>query len=144
MTEKVCKLYEEEQVGKVREGRKAVPKSKMPDLGWDVAEPQLQKDHKQVEVQENSEINNPHMTIPIQAMITTATLLITALGHLNSYGQEIAKLTKKMAQMAKSTVTKINNTKVIRNVRKTYREMRQKIRIATRAIDNTNCNNHHS
>ena len=34
MTEKVCQLYEEEQVGKLREGRKAVPKNKMPDLGW--------------------------------------------------------------------------------------------------------------
>ena len=31
MTEKVCKLYEEEQVGKMREGRKAVPTNKMPD-----------------------------------------------------------------------------------------------------------------
>ena len=33
MTGKVCQLYEEEQVGKLREGRKAVPSSKMPDLG---------------------------------------------------------------------------------------------------------------
>ena len=38
MTEKVCKLYEEEQVGKTREGRKPVPANKMPDLGWDIAE----------------------------------------------------------------------------------------------------------
>ena len=38
MTEKVCQLYEEEQLGKMREGRKAVPSSKMPDLGWDIAE----------------------------------------------------------------------------------------------------------
>ena len=37
MTEKVCQLYEEEQIGKVREGRKAVPNSKMPELGWDIA-----------------------------------------------------------------------------------------------------------
>ena len=34
MTEKVFKLYEEEQIGKTREGRKAVPTSKMLDLGW--------------------------------------------------------------------------------------------------------------
>ena len=40
MTEKVCQLYEDEQIGKVREGRKAVPSSKMPDLGWDIAETQ--------------------------------------------------------------------------------------------------------
>ena len=40
MTEKVCKLYEEEQTEKTREGRKAVPTSKIPDLGWDIAETQ--------------------------------------------------------------------------------------------------------
>ena len=44
MTEKVCQLYKEEQVGKVRSGRKAIPDSKMPDLGWDITE--------QLEVQE--------------------------------------------------------------------------------------------
>ena len=56
MTEKVCKLYEEEQIGKMREGRKAVPTNKMPDLGWDIAETQL--------IQENQKENNPNMTPP--------------------------------------------------------------------------------
>ena len=56
MTEKVCKLYEEEQTGKMREGRKAVPTNKMPDLGWDIAETQL--------IQENQKENNPNMTPP--------------------------------------------------------------------------------
>ena len=41
MMEKVCKLYEEEQTGKTRERRKAVPNSKMRDLAWDIAETQL-------------------------------------------------------------------------------------------------------
>ena len=56
MTEKVCKLYEEEQVGKTREGRKAVPTNKMPDLGWDIAETQL--------IQENLRFNIPNLTSP--------------------------------------------------------------------------------
>ena len=43
MSEKICQLYEEEQIEKLREGRKAVPKSKMLDLGWDIAETQLKK-----------------------------------------------------------------------------------------------------
>ena len=38
MTEKVCQLYEEEQVGKVRQGKKAIPDNRMPDLGWDATE----------------------------------------------------------------------------------------------------------
>ena len=54
MTEKVCTLYEEEQIGKTREGRKAVPTNKMPDLGWDIAETQL--------IQENQKENNPNLT----------------------------------------------------------------------------------
>ena len=33
MTEKVCQLYEEEQVGMVRNGRKAIPDNRMPNLG---------------------------------------------------------------------------------------------------------------
>ena len=56
MTEKVCKLYEEEQTEKRREGRKTVPTSKMPDLGWDIAETQL--------TQENQKENNSNLTPP--------------------------------------------------------------------------------
>ena len=56
MTEKVCKLYEEDQIGKTREGRKAVPTSKMPDLGWDIAETQL--------IQENQKEKNSNLTPP--------------------------------------------------------------------------------
>ena len=33
MPEKVCQLYEEEKIGKVRQGRKTIPGNKMPDLG---------------------------------------------------------------------------------------------------------------
>ena len=47
MTEKVCQLYEEEQCGKVREGRRAVPSSKMPDLGWDIAKTQFHLQERQ-------------------------------------------------------------------------------------------------
>ena len=43
MTEKVCQLYEEDQIGKVKEGKKAVLSSKMPDLGSDIAETYYKK-----------------------------------------------------------------------------------------------------
>ena len=89
MTEKVCQLYEEEQVGKVREGIKAVPNSKMPDLGCDIAETQLQENHKQIEPQENSENLNPHQTPSLQTMITIATLITTLLANIITYLKEI-------------------------------------------------------
>ena len=40
----------------MREGRKAVPTSKMSDLGWDIAETQL--------IQENQKENNQNLTPP--------------------------------------------------------------------------------
>ena len=58
MTEEVCKLYEEEQVRKTREGRKGVPTSKMQDLGWDIAEAQL--------IQEYQRGNDSHLTPPLK------------------------------------------------------------------------------
>ena len=84
MTEKVCQLYEEEQIGKVREGRKAVPSSKIADLGWDITETQY-AEYKQVEVQENSETNNPHTVLALQAIIAIATIIATLLEHFIPY-----------------------------------------------------------
>ena len=95
MTEKVCQLYEEEQVGKTREGRKAVPASKMPDLGWDIAETQLQKDWKSTETQDKPENNAPHMTPSFQALITVAIIITAILEHIAMYVKEIPRIAKK-------------------------------------------------
>ena len=85
MTEKVCKLYEEEQIGKMREGKKAVPTSKMPDLGWDIAETQL--------IQENQKENNSNLTPPLQTLITVIMLTIAILRQIITQIKEIAKST---------------------------------------------------
>ena len=144
MAEKICQLYKEEQIGKLREGRKAVPNSKMPDLGWDIAETQLQKNSKAEEVQENSEVNTPQTASSLQAMIAITILVITILELLISYIQEIPQIMRKIAQTVKYTITGLNNTKVIRNVKKTYKEVEQRIMIASRTINHTNQGDHHN
>ena len=83
MTEKVCKLYEEEQTGKTREGRKAVPTSKMPDLGWDIAETQL--------IQEVQKESSPNMTPPLQTLVTIIILIIAIVKQMTTQIKEIAK-----------------------------------------------------
>ena len=60
MTEKICQLYEEEQIGKVREGRKAVPANKMPELGWDIAETDIQTISGQQETMQLNSQQTPH------------------------------------------------------------------------------------
>ena len=85
MTEKVCQLYEEEQVGKTREGRKMVPTSKMPDLGWDIAEAQLQ------ETQEKPDNNDTHKAPCSQLLITVAIIITAILEQIAVYVREITK-----------------------------------------------------
>ena len=108
MTEKVCKLYEEEQVEKTRERRKAVPANKMPDLGWDIAETQLQGDEKKTETKESQENSDPHMTPSLQAITAVIIMLVTILEHITTHVKEISKLAKRTAQAVKNITTKVS------------------------------------
>ena len=143
MTEKVCQLYEEEQVGKLREGRKAVPSSKMPDLGWDIAETQLQECSKLEEVQELSETDTPVIAVPLQAMIAIVILIATILEHLKSCIQEIPGIARKATQAVKSAITKISHKNSIQNIRKTYKTAALVITLATNMTDHTSHMNQH-
>ena len=73
----------------------------MPDLGWDIAETQLQGDGKNIEVQENQEDNAPHMTLPLQTLIAVVIILVTILEHTTTYVKEIPKFAKRAAQADK-------------------------------------------
>ena len=90
MTEKVCQLYEEEQKGKVRNGKKAIPDSKMPDLGWDVTE--------ELEVQEMSQIEHSVPILP-ETIIAIALVIVTFFENIKTYIQEIPKISRKAAQV---------------------------------------------
>ena len=130
MMEKVCKLYEEEQVGKTREGRKAVPTNKMPDLGWDIAETWI--------VQENQGNNDSHMTPPLQTLITVIIMLIAILEHITTYIKETPKPAKKTAQAVKSTIIKSSRNKLLQNIKDSYKTTMLAIAIVTNMKDCTN------
>ena len=143
ITEKVCQLYKEEQVGKLREGRKAVPSSKMPDLGWDIAETQLQKCSKPEEVQELSETDTPLIAVPLHAMIAIAILITRILEHLKSCIQEIPGIARKATKAVKSTITKISHKNPIQNIRKAYKTGALVITLVTNITDYTSRMNQH-
>ena len=123
MTEKVCKLYKEEQVGKTREGRKAVPANKMPNLGWDIAETQLLK--------KNQGNNNTNMTFTLQAVITITIMLATFLEHIATYASKIPTLAEKTTQVVKSTITKASRNRLFQNIKNSYKTSALAITIAT-------------
>ena len=129
MTEKVCKLYEEEQIGKTREGRKAVPTNKMPDLGWDIAETQL--------VHENQENNDPHKASPLQTLLSVIIMLITILEYMTTYAKEIAK---KTVQVVKSMITKASHNELLQNIKDAYKTAMLAVTIVTNTTDHTNLN----
>ena len=130
MTEKVCKLYEEEQIGKTKEGRKAVPTNKMPDLGWDIAETQLPH--------ENQENNDPHKTPSLQTLFTVIIMLITILEYMTTYAKEIVK---KTVQAVKSTITEVSCNELLQNIKDYYQTATLVVAIATNTMDRTNLTN---
>ena len=127
MTEKVCKLYGEEQTGKTREGRKAVPTSKMPDLAWDIAETQL--------IQEAQKENSPNITPPLQTLVTVIILIIAMVKQTTTQIKEIAK---KAVQVIENTTKEASRIKIIKNIKDFHRTTVLAITIATNTTDHTN------
>ena len=134
MTEKICQLYEEEQVGKVREGRKTVPHNKMPELGWDIAETHIQTKSRH---QEDTQTTSQQTSCTLQAMITIAILISTVLEHIKIYIQEIPAVTRNIVQEAKTAITKINHTRFMENIRESYKTAKLAVTIATSTTNHT-------
>ena len=119
-------------VGETRKGRKTVPNNKMPDLGWDIAETQL--------TQKNQGNNEPHMTLPLQTLITVIIMLITILEHITAYVKEIPKLVKRTVRAAKSTITKASHNELLQNIKDAYKTAMLAVAIATNMTGHTNPN----
>ena len=129
MIEKICHLYEE-QVGKVREGRKAVPANKMPELGWDIAETDIQTSTKTTQPDNQQ---TPH----ILQMITIAFLIAAVLEFSKTYIQKVPALIKTATKSTKRAFRRINNTQVIQNIKESHSKARLPVTIATGATSHT-------
>ena len=127
MTEKVCKFYEEEQTGKTREGRKAVQTSKMPDLGWDIAETQL--------IQGTQKESSSNMTSPLQALVTIIILIVAIVKQTTAQIKEIAK---KTVEVMENTIKKASHNEILRNIKDLHRTTMLAVTIAINTTDRTN------
>ena len=124
MTEKVCKLYEEEQTGKTREGKKSVSNNKMPDPAWDIAETQL-----------TLEENNSNMTPLLQTLVTVIVLIIAIVKQTTT---GIKKVTKKAAQVIKNTTKEASHNRIIKNIKDFHKTVTSAITIVTNTTNGTN------
>ena len=127
MTEKVCKLYEEEQIGKTREGRKVVPNSKMPNLAWDIAETQL--------TQKAQRENNSNITRLLQTLITVIILIIAILKQTTT---KIRKIAQKTTEVIENAIKRASDYKIIKNIKDFRRIITAMKTLVTNATDRTN------
>ena len=127
MTEKVCKLYEEEQIGKTREGRKVVPNNKMPNLAWDIVETQL--------TQEAQKENNSNITPPLQTLVMVIILIIAIVKQTIT---QIKKIAKKAVQAIENMTKVASHNMTIRNIKDFHRAITSAITITTNTTDRTN------
>ena len=97
MTEKVCQLYEEEQLGKARKGRRAVPANNMPDLGQDIAEA--------LEIKENKHKAN-NIPLALQTVVTII-IIISVIVRLST--TQLGKLAITLKEAAITTLRASRN-----------------------------------
>ena len=99
---KVCQLYEEEQLRNTREGRKAVPANKMPDLGLDIAET--------LTTEENSKRHNTtcglQTVIMISIIVTAIVRMITT--HLGKLARVLKEAVHTTEELVVTQVYKIS------------------------------------
>ena len=129
-TEKVCNLYEEEQVGKTRESRKAVPTSKIPDLKWDIAETQS--------LEENQKKSN--MTLTLQTIVTITIMITTVLKQITAYMEKFPRLIGKITQVIRYATIKASHNIFFQNIKVSYKTAVLAVAIATNMTDRTSCN----
>ena len=126
MTEKVCKLYEEEQTGKTREGRKPVPNSKMPDLAWDIETQLIQGVQKE---------NDPNMTPPLQTLVMVIILIIAIVTQITT---QIKRIAKKTMQVIENATRRASCNKIIKNIKDFHRTLMSAITLVTNTTNRTN------
>ena len=111
----------------MREGRKAVPTSKMPDLGWDIAETQL--------IQEKQKERNSNMTPPLQTLVM---IIILAIAILKQMTTQIKEIAKRAVQVTENTIKVASHNKLLRNVKDFHRTTMLAITIVTNTTNHTN------
>ena len=118
----------------MREGRKAVPHNKMPELGWDIAETHIQTEPTP---QEDTQTANQQTSHTLQAIITIAILISTVLELIKTYTQQIPAVARNITQATRTAITKINHTRFTQNIRESYKTAKLAVTIATSTTNRT-------
>ena len=126
MSEKVCQLYEEEQIVKVRQGRKAIPDNKMPDLGWDAMEELNTQDTPSITTKGTEKTAKTVQVLP-ETITAIAILILTFLEILRPQLQEIFQIGKNTAQAILIATGSTSQNGLFKRTSKIYRKIVQRV-----------------
>ena len=140
MTEKVCQLYEKEQIGKVRQGRKAIPDNKMPDLGWDTTEKLDTQDTLNTTIENTEDMSQTVQVLP-DTITAIAILIVTFLESLRTQIQEIFQIGKNTAQALLIATGTTSHNGFLKRTIKAYRKAVQAIKHVTRTTSHNTLTN---
>ena len=127
MTEKVCKLYEEEQTGKTREGRKS-------STNQQDARPRMGHSRNTVNPGKPKR-EQPKPDTPLQTLITIIILIIAILKQLIT---QIKEITKRAAQVTENAIKEASHNKLFQNIKDFHRTTMLVITVVTNMTDRTN------
>ena len=133
MTERICQIYEEEQVGKDREGRKVVPANTMPELGWDIAETDIQT------IQKITQPDNQQTPHTLQIVIIIAILIAAILEFIKTHIERIPSLIRTATKSTKRVFRRINNMWFIQNIKQSHSKGRLAVNIMMDTTNRTSC-----
>ena len=136
MTEKVCQLCKEEQVGKVRQGKKAIPDSRMPDLGWDATEELETQDTVSTLIENTQEIETTVQILP-DTIIAIAILILAFLETIKPQLQELLKIEKMAAQVVLLVTRTVSHNRFFKGITKICRKA---VQVVTHVTRTTSCN----
>ena len=101
MTDKICQMYEEEQVSKTRNGRKLVPDNIMPKLSWNL---EKQEAIEQEDIQQLEGTNSQNRTLLV--LFTTIIFIYTYILLIQDIVSQKIKI---LAKTVKSTIGTIKD-----------------------------------
>ena len=105
MTDKICQMYEEEQINKTRNGRKLVPKDKMPDLHWNLEKQETTQKEEIQEAQETKRLNKT-----LEVTIYMILFIYSYILRIQDTVLQYTKITREVTQDTIKTVKSIIRT----------------------------------
>ena len=122
MTDKISQMYEEEQINKIRNGRKLVPDNKMPNLHWNL---ENQEKTLQEEIQETQEMDRlgKAWDVIIYMIIFIYSCILQTQDTVVQYAGTVVEATKQTIRTTKN-ISRTSWTKIQKEIQTRHQHLR--------------------